>query len=192
MGNVAVIAPPKSSLEPDMILTMRARVKNRVQWGACGIGESHRSRQCCSQTRSPRRNLGAEDRHEHVLAIDAFDASRVSSLFAFHHHLCHAPLRFSSLPTRSPLAMDYARRTTMQPHGDPYANARSNLPVPSTVKKSTHGHGRMSLAGPAMRAPYPIPPGTNPRQSLMRSQNVNPLLQSASKPQNFGRTPMRR
>ncbi|OJT08861.1 hypothetical protein TRAPUB_212 [Trametes pubescens] len=80
----------------------------------------------------------------------------------------------------------------MQPHGDPYANARSNLPVPSTVKKATHGHGRMSLAGPAMRAPYPIPPGTNPRQSLMRSQNVNPLLQSASKPQNFGRTPMRR
>ncbi|OSD02863.1 hypothetical protein PYCCODRAFT_1444929 [Trametes coccinea BRFM310] len=87
--------------------------------------------------------------------------------------------------------MDYGRRSTMQPHGDPYGNARSNLPVPSTVKKSTHGHGRMSLAGPAMRAPYPIPPGTNPRQSLMRSQNVNPLLQSASKPQNYGRTPMR-
>ncbi|KAH9901177.1 HEC/Ndc80p family-domain-containing protein [Cubamyces lactineus] len=87
--------------------------------------------------------------------------------------------------------MEYGRRSTMQPHGDPYGNARSNLPVPSTVKKSTHGHGRMSLAGPAMRAPYPIPPGTNPRQSLMRSQNVNPLLQSASKPQNYGRTPMR-
>ncbi|KAI0670594.1 HEC/Ndc80p family-domain-containing protein [Trametes maxima] len=87
--------------------------------------------------------------------------------------------------------MDFGRRSTMQPHGDPYGNARSNLPVPATVKKSTHGHGRMSLAGPAMRAPYPIPPGTNPRQSLMRSQNVNPLLQSASKPQNFGRTPMR-
>lgn len=98
----------------------------------------------------------------------------------------------SFLPTRSTLTMDYGRRSTMQPHADPYANARSNLPVPSTVKKSTHGHGRMSLAGPAMRAPYPIPPGTNPRQSLMRSQNVNPLLQSASKPQNFGRTPMRR
>ncbi|KAI0374672.1 hypothetical protein BV20DRAFT_986408 [Pilatotrama ljubarskyi] len=87
--------------------------------------------------------------------------------------------------------MEYGRRSTMQPHGDPYGNARSNLPVPSTVKKSSHGHGRMSLAGPAMRAPYPIPPGTNPRQSLMRSQNVNPLLQSASKPQNYGRTPMR-
>ncbi|KAI0646849.1 HEC/Ndc80p family-domain-containing protein [Trametes meyenii] len=88
--------------------------------------------------------------------------------------------------------MDFGRRSTMQPHGDPYGNARSNLPVPATVKKSTHGHGRMSLAGPAMRAPYPIPPGTNPRQSLMRSQNMNPLLQSASKAQNFGRTPMRR
>ncbi|KAI8998832.1 HEC/Ndc80p family-domain-containing protein [Trametes punicea] len=87
--------------------------------------------------------------------------------------------------------MDYGRRSTMQPLADPYGNARSNLPVPSTVKKSTHGHGRMSLAGPAMRAPYPIPPGTNPRQSLMRSQNINPLLQSASKPPNYGRTPMR-
>lgn len=52
MGNVAVIAPPKSSLEPDMISTMRVRVKSRVRWGACGIGESHRSRQyCCSQVR---------------------------------------------------------------------------------------------------------------------------------------------
>ncbi|KAI0637190.1 HEC/Ndc80p family-domain-containing protein [Trametes polyzona] len=87
--------------------------------------------------------------------------------------------------------MEFGRRSTMQPHGDPYGNARSNLPVPATVKKSTHGHGRMSLAGPAMRAPYPIPPGTNPRQSLMRSHNINPLLQSASKPQNYGRTPMR-
>ncbi|KAI0831084.1 HEC/Ndc80p family-domain-containing protein [Trametes gibbosa] len=87
--------------------------------------------------------------------------------------------------------MDYARRSTMQPHGDPYGNVRSALPVPSTAKKSTHGHGRMSLAGPAMRAPYPTQPGTNPRQSLMRSQNVNPLLQSASKQQNYGRTPMR-
>ncbi|KAI0781147.1 HEC/Ndc80p family-domain-containing protein [Trametes elegans] len=87
--------------------------------------------------------------------------------------------------------MDFGRRSTMQPHNDPYGNARSNLPVPATVKKPTPGHGRMSLAGPAMRAPYPIPPGTNPRQSLMRSQNVNPLMQSASKAQNFGRTPMR-
>ncbi|KAI0933915.1 hypothetical protein AcV5_005931 [Taiwanofungus camphoratus] len=77
----------------------------------------------------------------------------------------------------------------MQPV-DPYNNARSNLPVPSTIKKPTHG-GRMSIAGPALRGPYPAPqvPGTNPRQSMMRSQNVNPLLQSASKP-NFGRTPL--
>ncbi|KAM5539080.1 hypothetical protein V8D89_007303 [Ganoderma adspersum] len=87
--------------------------------------------------------------------------------------------------------MEYAgRRSTMAPHADPYGNARSNLPMPSTVKKPTHGHGRMSLAGPAIRAPYPMPPPSNPRQSLMRSQNVNPLLQSASKPQAYGRTPM--
>jgi kinetochore protein NDC80 len=32
-------------------------------------------------------------------------------------------------------------------------------------------------------------PGTNPRQSMLRSQNVNPLLQSTSKP-NYGRTPL--
>ena len=84
---------------------------------------------------------------------------------------------------------DSARRSTMQPAGE--SNARSHLPVPSTVKKPTHT-GRMSLAGPALRGPYPMPgqiPGTNPRQSMMRSQNVNPLLQSASKP-NFGRTPL--
>ncbi|EPT05898.1 hypothetical protein FOMPIDRAFT_1026782 [Fomitopsis schrenkii] len=84
---------------------------------------------------------------------------------------------------------DSARRSTMQPAADP--NARSHLPVPSTVKKPTHT-GRMSLAGPALRGPYPMPgqiPGTNPRASMMRSQNVNPLLQSASKP-NFGRTPL--
>ncbi|KAH7889765.1 HEC/Ndc80p family-domain-containing protein [Phlebopus sp. FC_14] len=52
---------------------------------------------------------------------------------------------------------------------------------------------RMSLSGPAMRAPYPPPtgsgPSSNPRQSVRRSQNVNPLLQSASKP-GYGRTPL--
>ncbi|KAI0742721.1 HEC/Ndc80p family-domain-containing protein [Daedaleopsis nitida] len=87
--------------------------------------------------------------------------------------------------------MEYtARRSTLAPQNDPYSNIRSNLPVPTTVKKPAHGHGRMSLAGPAIRAPYPMPPPSNPRQSLMRSQNVNPLLQSASKPQGYGRTPM--
>ncbi|KAF9227997.1 hypothetical protein BS17DRAFT_774616 [Gyrodon lividus] len=52
---------------------------------------------------------------------------------------------------------------------------------------------RMSLAGPAARAPYPPPtssgPGSNSRQSIYRSQNVNPLLQSTTKP-NYGRTPL--
>ena len=97
----------------------------------------------------------------------------------------------SSICWRSTTMFDSARRSTMQPPSD--LNARSHLPVPSTVKKPTHT-GRMSLAGPALRGPYPMPgqiPGTNPRQSMMRSQNVNPLLQSASKP-NFGRTPLHR
>ena len=83
---------------------------------------------------------------------------------------------------------ELARRTTMQPL-DPYNNARSHLPLPSTVKKSAHHNGRMSMAGgPALRGPFP-PPGTNPRHSMMRSQNVNPLLASASKPP-MGRTPL--
>jgi kinetochore protein NDC80 len=80
----------------------------------------------------------------------------------------------------------------MQPAADPHGNMRSGIPVPATVKKPTPNM-RMSLAGPALRAPYPPPshsgPGTNPRQSMLRSQNVNPLLQSTSKP-NFGRTPL--
>ncbi|KAH9934885.1 HEC/Ndc80p family-domain-containing protein [Fomitopsis serialis] len=68
---------------------------------------------------------------------------------------------------------DSGRRSTMQPAVDPHNNARSHLPVPPL-------------------GPYPPMgqvPGTNPRQSMMRSQNVNPLLQSATKP-NFGRTPL--
>lgn len=84
---------------------------------------------------------------------------------------------------------EYMRRTTMQPI-DPYNNIRSHLPVPSTVKKSSH-NGRMSMAGgPALRGPLP-PPGTNPRHSMMRSQNVNPLLASAMK-NAMGRTPLQR
>ncbi|KAJ7063098.1 HEC/Ndc80p family-domain-containing protein [Mycena amicta] len=80
------------------------------------------------------------------------------------------------------------RRSTLQPTADPNANARN----PNATL-------RMSLAGPAQRAPQPPPsmprqsimPGSNPRQSIMRSQNIppNPLLQSASKP-NYARTPL--
>ncbi|KAK2460548.1 hypothetical protein APHAL10511_007018 [Amanita phalloides] len=65
---------------------------------------------------------------------------------------------------------------------------RSGIPLPSTVKKATH-NPRISLAGPALRAPYPTPsrgPGTNPRQSMMRSHSTNPLLSST------GRTPLHR
>ncbi|KIP04758.1 hypothetical protein PHLGIDRAFT_120415 [Phlebiopsis gigantea 11061_1 CR5-6] len=85
---------------------------------------------------------------------------------------------------------DFRRRSTMQAAADPYGNVRgSAIPMPSTVKKSSHS-GRMSMSGPAMRAPYPVPnyaPGPTPR-AMMRSQNVNPLLMSVSKP-SFGRTP---
>ncbi|TFK42900.1 HEC/Ndc80p family-domain-containing protein [Crucibulum laeve] len=84
--------------------------------------------------------------------------------------------------------MDARRRSTMQPPTDPNGLGRSGIPMPATVKKPSHSN-RMSLAGPALRAPYPPPPSTNPRQSMMRSQNVNPLLQSTSKP-NYGRTPL--
>ena len=79
------------------------------------------------------------------------------------------------------------RRSVMQPVLDPLSNLRSGIPVPSTVKKPVP-NAPMSLGGPALRAPTSVP-GTNPRQSMARSQNSNPLLQSTSKP-NYGRTPL--
>lgn len=64
--------------------------------------------------------------------------------------------------------------------------------MPSTAKKASSSAMRMSLAGPAARTPY-FPPGagsgSNTGHSGYRSQNVNPLLQSTSKP-NYGRTPL--
>ncbi|KAG1826781.1 HEC/Ndc80p family-domain-containing protein [Suillus subaureus] len=83
------------------------------------------------------------------------------------------------------------RRSTMQPATDIYGNTRSGLPMPSTAKKASSSAMRMSLAGPAARTPY-LPPGgssSNTGHSAYRSQNVNPLLQSTSKP-NYGRTPL--
>ncbi|KAG1877607.1 HEC/Ndc80p family-domain-containing protein [Suillus subalutaceus] len=84
------------------------------------------------------------------------------------------------------------RRSTMQPATDIYGNTRSGLPMPSTAKKAPSSAMRMSLAGPAARTPY-LPPGagsgSNTGHSGYRSQNVNPLLQSTSKP-NYGRTPL--
>ncbi|KAF5365771.1 hypothetical protein D9758_003150 [Tetrapyrgos nigripes] len=79
-----------------------------------------------------------------------------------------------------------SRRSTMAPV-DP--NVRSGIPMPSTAKKPP-SNARLSLAGPAIRAPYPVPPSTNPRQSLYRSQNSNPLLQSTSKVNPYGKTPL--
>lgn len=86
------------------------------------------------------------------------------------------------------------RRSTVQSAAESYGNARSGLPLPSTIKKAPAASSvRMSLAGPPGRTPYIPPssggPGTNPRQSTYRSQNVNPLLQSTTKP-NYGRTPL--
>ncbi|KAJ7285626.1 HEC/Ndc80p family-domain-containing protein [Mycena rebaudengoi] len=89
--------------------------------------------------------------------------------------------------------MDSRRRSTVQPAADLHGSVRSGIPVPASVKKQ-NSTLRMSLAGPALRAPHPPPssgPGSNPRQSILRSQNINPnpLLQSTSKP-NYGRTPL--
>ncbi|KAJ3830027.1 HEC/Ndc80p family-domain-containing protein [Lentinula raphanica] len=82
--------------------------------------------------------------------------------------------------------MNDARRKSALPFSsDTHANMRSGIPQPLTVKKQTN---RMSLAGSATRNPYPAPPSTNPRNSIFRSQNTNPLLNSTSKP-HLGRTP---
>ena len=112
---------------------------------------------------------------------------------------CHVLLLASineraGLGTRSsPFDIMERRRSVMQPTADPY-NARSGIPPPSTVSKPGP-LSRMSVAGTGMRPPTSMaPPSTNPRHSVMRSsQNQNPLLMSASKPNpNVGRTPMSR
>ncbi|KAF7359545.1 hypothetical protein MSAN_01297600 [Mycena sanguinolenta] len=86
--------------------------------------------------------------------------------------------------------MDSRRRSTVQPdlHGS------TRIPGPASVKKPQNSTLRMSLAGPALRAPHlPSSGGSNPRQSILQSQNINPnpLLQSTTK-QNYavGRTPL--
>ena len=88
------------------------------------------------------------------------------------------------------LLMDSRRRSVMQLGGDPHGN-RSNIPVPSTIKKPP-AIPRMSLVGSAMRAPNSSlslnVPGSAFKSSLMRSQN-NPLLASVSKA-THGRTPL--
>lgn len=82
------------------------------------------------------------------------------------------------------------RRSTMQPAADPYSNARSGIPMPSTAKKAAPSAMRMSLAGTAARTPYLPPHGVGVSSNPpFRSQNANPLLQSTSKP-NYGRTPL--
>lgn len=109
---------------------------------------------------------------------------------------CHTGKFASQIPpsahSGSLPSMDSRRRSVMQPMHDPAGNTRSNIPLPSTIKKPppASSSSRLSLAGPALRAANALTvPGTNPRQSMLRSQNVNPLLQSTSK-QNYGRTPL--
>lgn len=79
------------------------------------------------------------------------------------------------------------RRSVAHPTPDFHQNARSGIPihVPSTAKKPLPNQ-RMSLAGPALRAPYQTPASS----SRMRPLNSSNLLQSVSK-QNYGRTPLR-
>ncbi len=86
---------------------------------------------------------------------------------------------------------EIARRPVLQTSSQ--ENGRTGIPMavpPSAMKRSTQNK-RLSVAGPAARGIYPpaglAPPSTNPRQSLYRSQNLNPLLASASK---HGRTPL--
>ncbi|KAI0049662.1 hypothetical protein FA95DRAFT_1515305 [Auriscalpium vulgare] len=87
---------------------------------------------------------------------------------------------------------DTRRRSVMQ--SSTTSNARTGIPMPMSTTKKPAQNMRLSMAGAPMRGPYPQQnlqvPGTNPRQSLYRSQNVNPLLASTSK-QPYGRTPMK-
>ena len=113
------------------------------------------------------------------------------SLDTNYHLLTYKCAHRNACPT--PTMADFRRRmSTMQGSMDPYAS-RSNLPMPSTAKKPVHHSGRMSMSGPALRAPYPMAapgPHPTPRQSMMRSQNMNPLLMSVTKANAFGRTPV--
>ncbi|KAI0253943.1 HEC/Ndc80p family-domain-containing protein [Lactifluus subvellereus] len=83
---------------------------------------------------------------------------------------------------------EITRRTALLSSQD---GGRSGIPMPSSAMKKSTQNKRLSVAGPATRGVYPpatlAVPSTNPRQSLYRSQTVNPLLASASK---HGRTPL--
>ncbi|KAH9053845.1 HEC/Ndc80p family-domain-containing protein [Lactarius vividus] len=85
------------------------------------------------------------------------------------------------------------RRSMLFP---PQDNVRSGMPMPSSaVKNHTLNftqNKRLSVAGPASRGAYPpatlAVPSTHPTPSLNRSQNLDPLLASASK---NGQTPLK-
>ena len=91
--------------------------------------------------------------------------------------------------------MSESTRRSLFPSQD---NGRSGIPMPmpsSAVKNHTLNltqNKRLSVAGPASRGAYPpatlAVPSTHPTPSLNRSQNLDPLLASASK---NGQTPLK-
>lgn len=181
LGRVTVIAPPNSWRVEDMA--------GRSKWRITAQGRVDRAH----------RKMGA---FLHVMRRPTRFRVRASlkrtASSPRRERACTPPPRPAPRPAHpfaSPLTMqDLRRRSVMHPPSDLLGNGRggSSIPMPSTAKK-THS-GRMSMSGPAMRAPYPVPqfgPGPTPRASVMRSQNANPLLMSVSKP-NMGRTPLHR
>ena len=166
-GSETVIAPPNSS-RGEVIVKVEVEVE--VEHSVCPI-------------------VGVPSR----IDAESRRAGRVHCLNNNVHLAYHALRRLAHGALLATMA-DYRRRiSTLQTSVDGYGG-RSGLPMPSTAKKPKLNSGRMSMSGPALRAPYPVPsmgPGPTPRHSVMRSTNVNPLLMSTSKmPGAYGRTPV--
>ncbi|GJJ12204.1 hypothetical protein Clacol_006445 [Clathrus columnatus] len=83
------------------------------------------------------------------------------------------------------------RRQTLHPLADSAGNARTNIPVPTTVIKTNPTMRPPPLTASRMSIQQSI---LQPRQSIMRSglQNIDPMLASVRKPVDmaFGRTPL--
>jgi hypothetical protein len=156
-GKLALIAPPKRS-----VFTRSVIIKDKTK--------------VCVSSRVRERVISARDR---VASSDECERARRRGRHYRHH------------PTK-PMSEIARRRSVLQSSQD---NGRTGIPMalpPSAMKKSTSQNKRLSVAGPAARGVFYPPaalavPSTNPRQSLYRSQNMNPLLASASK---HSRTPL--
>ena len=169
---MTVIAPPNNSRE-DMTVVRMFRGGGRGGGGRC--------------------STGAVGMRTLTLDRDARDSRLLEPQPPPRGPLGHPLLATFGASTLARMT-DYRRRVSNMPQAmDPYGS-RSGLPVPSTIKKPSHNTGRMSMSGPALRAPYPMAPpagpGPTPRQSMMRSTNMNPLLMSTTKANAFGRTPV--